>query len=430
VPILAVGLSHHDVPIELRERLAVPRARLPEALERLGAYVPEGVILSTCNRTEVYASVGHHDSGRRALNRFLADIGGVGELELPRHLRDYWQEAAVRHLFRVAAGLDSMIPGEGQVLGQVGEAYELAARTRPLGAVLARLCDRALVVGKRARTETAIARSAVSVSQAAVELARSRLGSLADSTLLVIGAGKMGQLAARSLHERGAHRVLLMNRSAELAEAVVERLGGEAWPLAELGLAIELADVVITSTGAEAFVLTARQVAAALPARSGRPLVIVDIAVPRNVEPAVGDLEGVELYNVDHLQEVCAANLDHRRLEAERVEAIVEDELEKYVRWWQAREVAPTISALVDRAESIRREELARALARLGPLSEREINAISALSVSITRKMLHGPIVRLKERGSGLDGKHYLHAVRELFDLPPAEISPDSLASR
>jgi glutamyl-tRNA reductase len=429
MPILAVGLSHWEAPVELRERLAIPPARLDEALDRLSNHVAEGVILSTCNRTEVYASVGHESSGLRAVSRFLAEIGDLQDHKLADHLRSHWQEAAARHLFRVAAGLDSMILGEGQVLGQVSQAYELASRRRPVGAVLARLFDRAVVVGKRARTETAIARNAVSISQAAVELAQSKLGNLTQATLLVLGAGKMGQLAARALRLRGAGRVLLMTRSEQRAGSVVERLGGEAWPLSKLDRAIELADIIITSTAAEAHIVDVHRTAAALPARGGRPLVIVDIAVPRNVEPAVADLDGVHLYNIDHLSDVCAASLDIRRAEAEKVEAIVEDEVERYVRWWQTREVVPTISALVQRAEAIRQDEVARALGRLGSLSERELNAINALSVGIVNKMLHGPIVRLKEHGASLDGKHYVHAVRELFDLPPAEASADKPTS-
>lgn len=425
MPILAVGLTYLDAPVELRERLALPSAQLDQALDTLAEFVAEGVIVSTCNRTEVYASVAHHATGVRALTRFLARVGGLDEQALSVHLRDHWQEASVRHLFRVAAGLDSMIIGEGQVLGQVREAYERAASRGPVGAELARLFNRALAVGKRARTETAIARNAVSVSHAAVDLARRALGGLRQATVLVIGAGKMGELAARSLRERGAGRVILMNRTEQRADSLVEQLGGEAWPLSELDAGLRAADIVITSTTSDHYVITRESVAAALAQRQERPLAIVDIAVPRDVEPTVAELPGAHLFNVDDLRDVCASNLHQRRREATKVESIIEDEVEKYVRWWQSREVAPTIAALMQRAEAIRQDELTRALARLGPLSDRERNAINALTTAIVNKMLHDPITRLKERGSGLDGKPYVHAIRELFDLPPAELAAE-----
>jgi glutamyl-tRNA reductase len=423
--LLAVGVSHHEAPLELRERLAIPRARLGEALDRLAEHAIEGVLLSTCNRTELYAAVGHQGSGLRALARFLSEVSGVGDQELMKCLRTYWQEAAVRHLFRVAAGLESMIVGEGQILGQVREAYEAAAGRRSVGPLVARLFDRALVVGKRARTETGVARSAVSVSQAAVELARRAQGGLDQATLLLIGTGKMGQLAARSVRERGAGRVILMNRTPGRASALVEQLGGEAWPLARLATGLAAADIVITSAASERYLITSERVAAVLPSRGDRPLLIVDIAVPRNVEPAVAGLAGVQLYNVDDLREVCAANLEERGREAARVEAIIEDELVKYLRWWQAREVAPTIAALVRKAETIRQDELSRTLGRLGALSERDVNAINAMTRAIVSKMLHAPIVGLKERGAGMDGRHYVHAVRELFDLPSVELAAE-----
>lgn len=423
MPILALGVSHHETPVDVRERLAIPADQLPDALARLTSYVPSGVILSTCNRTEIYASVGHRTSGQRALTRFLADISGVAEPFLQCHLRVYWQEDAVRHLFRVAAGLESMIVGEGQILGQVREAFETATRGGPLGPELSRLFSSALAVGKRARTETAISRSAVSVSQAAVELAYQVLGRLGDTTVLVIGAGKMGELAARHLRDKGVGRILVSTRTAERAERLVERLGGEAWPLERLGDALLLADLVVSSTTSEQYVITRALLEPLLARRDGRPLVVVDIAVPRDVEPSVGELRNVHLYNVDHLRDICAANLDQRRRESDKIAAIIDEELQKYVRWWQAREVVPTIAALVRKAEAIRQDELNRAYSRLGALSERDRNTVNALTLAIMNKLLHEPIVRLKERGAALDGQHYLHAVRELFDLPPNELA-------
>jgi glutamyl-tRNA reductase len=422
VPILAVGLSYQTAPIGLRERLALSGLRLADALERLASYVPEGVILSTCNRTEVYAAVGHQSSGLRNVSRFLADIGEVEEVDLAAHLVGHWQELAVRHLFRVAAGLDSMILGEGQILAQVRQAYDAAGQRRPLGPLLSRLFDRSLLVGKRARAETAIARSAVSVSQAAVELATSKLGRLPGSTILVIGTGKMGELTATALHSRGAERVILMNRTLTRAHSLAGRLEVEAWSIDRLPQALVEADIVISSTGSPDHVITREILRPLQEAREGRPLVMVDIAVPRDIEPEVADLRGVHLFNVDDLQDTRAANLEQRQREAVQVEAIIEEELQKFIRWWQSRDVAPTISALVQKAETIRQEELNRALARLGPLSDREATAVNAMTLAIVNKMLHAPITRLKDRAAGLDGKHYLHAVRELFDLPAPEL--------
>jgi glutamyl-tRNA reductase len=318
-----------------------------------------------------------------------------------------------------------MILGEGQILRQVREACDRANRRQPVGPILARLFDRAVVTGKRARTETAIARGAVSVSQAAVELARQSLVSLSEATVLVVGAGKMGGLAARALRERGAERVLVTNRTVERADGLADRLGGEAWPFEALDEALTRADIVISSTASEDYVITTHQLSEVLTRREGKPLAIVDIAVPRDVEPSAGDLDGVHLFNIDDLRSVCENGLELRRREVDRVETIVDDELERYIRWWEARELAPTISALVGKAERIRQEELTRALGRLGSLSERDANAVNALTVAIVNKMLHAPIVRLKERGSGLDGNHYLHAVRELFDLPAPEPTTD-----
>lgn len=417
MPILALGLTHREAPVEFRERLAISPSHLQEAIDRLDGFVSEGVILSTCNRTEVYAQVGHQASGQRELGRFLAELSGLPEQDLAEHLRAHWQDQAVRHLFRVAAGLDSMILGEGQILAQVRAAYDQAIQNRPVGAALSRLFEQALAVGKRARGETAIARGAVSVSQAAVELSRRALGGLKQHTILVLGAGKMGSLAARALHERGAARLLVMNRTARRADELVHELGGRAWGFERLDEALQEADVVISSTASDGFVITAARLAEVMRARVGRPLVIVDIAVPRDVQPEAGALPGVHLFNVDDLSQVCAENLEGRRREAEQVEAIVDQEVERYLRWWEIREVAPTIAALVEWAESVRQEELARSVGKSTALATCDPSALNALTQAIVRKLLHEPITRLKAPGSDLADRRYLHAVRELFGL-------------
>jgi glutamyl-tRNA reductase len=374
-------------------------------------------VLSTCNRTELYALVGHERSGRRTTARCLADARGLPVEQFADALSEYWQEDAVRHLFRVAAGLESMIVGEPEILGQVRSAGESARLAGSSGPLLIRLFHDAVAVGKRARTESGIARNPVSVSTAAVELARRALDGLAGKTVLVIGAGKMGALAAQGLAEKGLAKLLIASRRAERAEALAERVGASSLPLERLGDGLAEADAVISSTAAPGFVVTERLVREVITRRVSRPLVLVDIAVPRDVEPSVADVPSCALRNVDDLVAVQQAGLAARRLEAPRVEALIEQEVEKYMDWWLGREVAPTIAELVSRAEQIRLVELERGLARLGPLSERERNAVNAMTSAIVNKLLHQPIVRLKQRGRQHDSSLYSHAVRELFGL-------------
>lgn len=414
--ILALGVHYKSAPVAVRERVAFAPDDLPTALAALREYVAEGAILSTCNRTEIYALVGHVHSGGKNLRRFLSESRGVPAADLEPYLRWYCQEEAVRHLFRVAAGLDSMVLGEPQILGQVREAWTLARQAGSLGPVLENLFREAVVVGKRARRETGISRHAVSVSSAAVILARQVVGDLTGCTVAVIGVGKMGEQAAELLVENGARRLLVLNRTAARAQDLADRLGGQALPLDRLAEALVQADVVITSTGAPTPIVTAALVESLLARRAGRPLCLIDIAVPRDVEPAVGRLPRVRLYNIDDLQAVCTANLGERAREADRVEALVAEHVERFRLWWQAREVVPTIAALRQRAEEIRQAELARALARLGHLSERDRQVVSALSVAIVNKLLHRPITRLKEVA---DSRSYSRALRDLFGLDP-----------
>ncbi|MCC7103511.1 MAG: glutamyl-tRNA reductase [Chloroflexi bacterium] len=417
--LLQLGLSHQDAPVAVRERLAVSEERLSDALQSLRGEIKEGVILSTCNRTEIYALVGHRLTGRRALDRFLGELTGMRADEFSPHLHERWQDDAIRHLFRVAAGLDSMIVGEAQILGQVRLASDAAATAGAAGPVLQRLFNRAVVVGKRARTETSISRHAVSLSYAAIEQAGRVLGTLRGTTALLVGAGKMGELAAMSLRNKGVERVLVANRTDARAQSLVQRLGGESWPFERLASALEAADLVISSTSAAHYVVTASMVEDALRERPERPLALVDIAVPRDVEPAVADLQNVHLFNIDDLRSVCESNLEQRRIEALKVEQFVEVELDRFADWLHARDVAPTIGELVNKAERIRQQELERSLVKLNGLSERDLNTVNALTTAIVNKLLHDPIVRLKQRHEQVHSRHYSHAVRELFALPP-----------
>ena len=416
--ILALGLDHHRADVRVREQLAIPASQLPATLGALREQIAEGVILSTCNRTELYALVGHRVSGRRSAARFLAEARGVPLEHFSDVLFEHWQEDAVRHLFRVATGLESMIVGEHQILGQVRDAGKAAKSAGSSGPTMTRLFGDAVVIGKRARVESGIARSGVSVSAAAVELARTALGKLEGRTILVVGAGEMGTLAARGLVDRGVARVLLTSRSDERAEKASARVGGEALPFERLEEGLAQSDIVISSSAAQGYVVTRQVVRRALARRSKLPLVFIDIAVPRDVEPSIGKLPGCTVYNIDDLAAVRQANLAARRGEGAKVEALIEREVQKFMSWWEGREVAPIIAELVARAEQIRLAELERGLSRLGSLSARERNAVNALTTAIVNKMLHTPIVQLKQRGRRHDTQVYVQAVRELFDLP------------
>lgn len=418
--LIVVGLSHKTAPVEIREQIAFTSATIGRALDHLRRYALEGAILSTCNRTEVYALVGHRSTGEENVRRFLSDVHDLPVEHFAPYLYSYAQRDAIRHLFAVASGLDSMVLGESQILGQVKEAHQRAVEAGVSGHVVDRLFQQAVTVGKRARTQTGIARRTVSVSHAAVILARQIFGELRTRTALVVGAGEMGAQTARALVDSGVTRMLVTNRTATRARRLCADLGGEWLPLEQLDEALARADVVIVSTSARQPVIHAAQVRTVMSRRPGRPLFIIDIAVPRNVGPDVGDLVDVYLYDLDDLQAICDANMRERAQEAAKVAQVIDEEVEKFVRWWQAREVVPTITALRQEAERIRVGELQRALARLGHLSERDRSVVQALSVAIVNKLLHTPITRLKDHD---EGPIYSVVLRELFGLadPAAE---------
>lgn len=415
--LIVVGVSHQATPLEVRERLAFPIPEIGPALDQLQHFAHEGVLLSTCNRTEIYADVGHARTGREALVRFLAEARGMAPGEITGTAFSLGEVEAIRHLFRVSAGVESMIVGEPQILGQIRTAFGLARERQSLSASMSRLFEQALAVGKRVRAETRISQSAVSLSYAAVELAREVLGDLQDRTVLVIGAGKMGDLTVQTLRAHGVSRLMVASRGMESAVRLAQRLGGEPRTLADLGQALVDADIVISSTAAGHHVLEADTVARAQQARGGRMLLLVDIAVPRDIDPAAGDLDNVRLFNIDELESICDRNMDLRRRELPVVESLIDDEVAKFESWRESREIAPVISALVDRAEGIRQVELERALARLNGLSERDRNVVQALTVSLVNKLLHTPITRLKEHGTTESARTYARTVTDLFAL-------------
>jgi len=402
--IVLVGVSHHRAPVELRERAALGREQAAELARVLKGESGEAVCLSTCNRTELYlADESGEDAERRAEAALLAL-----ESELGPALYRLGDEAAALHLFRVAAGLDSMVPGEGEILGQVRTAYNAGAP----GPVLDRLFRQALHAGRKARVETAIGESPASVSSAAAALAEQVFGDLRGRKVLVVGAGKIGDLAARNLLSRGADIAWIANRTADRAAGLAARFGGEALPLDRVGEQLASADVVISSTSATGWILERSQVERVVPARRGRPLFLIDLAVPRDLDPSIHELEGCYLYDIDDLQAVVAVTLAGRRREAERAEGIVAEEAERFREWQASLDVVPAIASLRARAEEIRAAELRRA-----KLSESERRAAESVTAAVVNKLLHLPTVRMKEAAAAADGVIYADAVRHLFGL-------------
>ncbi len=412
--ILAVGLNHKTAPVEVRERLAFSSEALSSGLAALKGYVAEGVIVSTCNRTEVYGLVGHPSTGAANIRRFLADFHRISPAEFEPYLYTLEHLDAVRHLFAVASGLDSMVLGEHQILGQVRQALEAARAAGIAGPILDGLFRHAVHVGKRARAETEIGRSPVSVGSVAVALARQVLGSLAGRTVLVVGAGKMGEATGRALREAGADRLLVVNRTFSRAAALAAELGGQALAWRKLSAALEAADIAVMSAGSGRPLIRPRLVGSVLARRPDRPLVFIDIAVPRNVDPAVRSLAGAVVYDIDDLQALCAANRRGREQEVARVEAIIAEEVESFTEWWRGRQVLPTILALRRRAEAIRDAELQRVFRRLDGLSEQEQAAVRAMADAIINKLLHEPFARMK---SSAEAGYYAEMVRYVFGL-------------
>ena len=415
--LLLVGTSYQRAPVELRELLAYDRDLRREALERLSAGGAEAAVLSTCNRTEVYAVADDTATLEERIYGELATLSRLSHSELAPALYTVADEAAALHLFRVAAGLDSMVPGEAQILGQVREAYNGAREARTAGAVLHRLFRQALRVGKRVRTETAIGENPASVSSAAAELAERVFEELAGRRILLLGAGKVADLTAANLISRGVGEIVVANRSPERADALARRFGGRAVGLDAVEEELEQADVVVASTSSQGVVLSAQQVGRAMRRRRGRPVFFIDVAVPRDLDPAINQLDGCYLYDIDDLERVVAESVAGRREEAVRAEAIVSEEADGFRAWQLSLDVVPAIASLRAKAESIRRAELERVESRLASLSPSQRRAVEALTSQIVAKLLHQPTVRMKEAAAAADGVLYADAVRHLFGL-------------
>lgn len=420
---LVVGLNHRTAPIGIRERLAITKSRLPEALELMGGYIEQGVIIGTCNRSEVY-TMGNTDLTGR-IEQFFSDYSQTSTDDVGRYFYRLGQEECIHHLFCVASSLDSMILGEGQIMRQVKDSFDAADQAGTVHGPLSRLFHQALRVGKRVRRDTAISQNALSVSRACVDLARRTLGELNDLTVMVIGTGDAGKLAARALKDHGVKRVVFTNRTYDRAAELASELGGEVIPFQDMSATLEGADIVIGSTGSPGHVLEIEAVRKAMSSRPQRPLFLMDIALPRDIDPEIAHVPNVHLYNMDDLEIISESNRLERQREAQHAREIVKEEVSEFLKWVQTLDTVPAITALRNQAEEIRHTELTKLLRRLDQkLTPQVTEAIEAMSRAIVNKVLHNPTMNLKERGTA----DRLELAMELFNLEDgASYAPKSM---
>lgn len=422
--IFIVGLNHRTASVSVREQVAFAEDQIDDANRRLCAIdgVEEAAVLCTCNRVELVVCSRAGEDVAEHVARFLRQEQQEAPASLEEHLYTYRGRQAVHHLFRVASSLDSMVVGEPQILGQMKDFYARAAGAGTTGAVLHRCFHKAFSVAKRVRTETGVAGRAVSVSSAAVELASKIFDRLEDKTAMLIGAGKMGELAARHLLAHGVGELIVTNRTFDGAVELAREFAGTPVPFEHFPRYLQMADIVIGSTATTGYVLTEPLIHEALRERKGRPIFCIDMSVPRNFDPRINEIDNVYLYDIDDLGRVTETNLDERTREAEKAEEIIGAEVEAFWRWLGHLEVVPTIVALRDKVEAIRRNELQKTLNALKDLSPREKQALESLTAAIVNKILHTPITRLKQHDQRTEA-FYIDATRRLFDLEGAEDS-------
>ena len=421
--VVVIGLNHRTAPLDLLERMAISDGQLPKALHDLTTRdnLSEAVVLATCNRIEVYAVAERFHGAYRDIRSFFADLSFLPPEDFSDHLYVHYDSAAAAHLFAVTSGLDSVVLGESEVQGQVKQAWEQARAEGTSGKALNLLFRHAVRAGKRARTETGIARGTASVSQAAVAMATDRLGPLDSKVVMVVGAGEMGEGMVRALIGAGVGEVRVVNRTRSRAEDLAARVGGRAVPLLDLPGQLAEVDLLLTSTGSRSAMIEAADVEPVIRHRGGRPLLVVDIAVPRDVDAAVGALDGVTLLDMEDLQSFVERGVAERRKEVARVQAILDVELETYLAATSAREVSPAVVAMRSRAEEVRSAELIRFQSRLAYLEPSELEAVEALTRSIVAKLLHEPTVVLKGAAGTARGDRLLGALRELFGIEGVE---------
>ena len=411
-----IGVNHNSAPVEVRERLAIPESRLPDALKLLAQYpgIDEGLIISTCNRVEILAQT---KNGTADLRGFLREFFQMETGDLNPHLYEFHEREAIRHLFRVTSSLDSMVVGEPQILGQVKEAYATARAVGAVHSQLDLLLTRAFAVAKRVRSETAVGSSAVSVASVAVELAKKIFGSLQGKSVFLVGAGKMSELAARHLIAHGAASIFVANRTYDRAIRLAQKFDGQAIEFSRLYDTCDRGDIVITSTGAPHAIFRREHGELFLSRRKNRPMFFIDIAVPRDVDPELNKVDGIFVYDIDDLQQAVSAHVADRRKEAERAEAIVADEVQRFQSRLQTLDVVPTIVSLQDHLETIRQAEIDRVRGRLGSLSPEQELAVEALTRGIVNKIMHTPISTLKTAARESEATTVVDLVRRLFNL-------------
>jgi glutamyl-tRNA reductase len=417
--ILLIGLSHKTAPVEVREKFSLPREKLKEFCGRIAGLpgIREGCALSTCNRMEVLTVAAGGEDVIAPIKGLLAEIGGMSREELNSYFYLRKGKEAVKHLFRVTSSLDSMVLGEPQILGQVKEAYGQAVESKVSGLILNKLFHRSFFVAKRVRTETKIAAQAVSVSYAAVELAKKILGNLEDKRALLIGAGEMSELAARHLVSQGVREILVTNRTPSRALELAQEFQGKAVHFEDFPNQLKQVDVVLSSTGSTHYLIRKEQIHEVIRLRKNRPMFFIDIAVPRDVDPAINEIDNVYVYDIDDLEGIAESNREERKKEIQKAEEIVTQGVEAFHCWLSTLEVVPTIQALRKRMEEIRRREVGKTLALLKNASEEERKALDLLTNSIINKILHHPISLLKQQESGEQGKRYVEVTRKIFHL-------------
>jgi len=429
VQILLVGISYRTAPVELRERLDFQARGVAEALRALAerGSAREAVVVSTCNRAELYVACDEASATRQDLVHFVGDFNGVAPAEIAPHVYEVIDLDVARHLFRVAAGLDSLVMGEPQILGQVKEAHTSATEAGTTGPVLNRLFHASFAAGKRVRTETGLGSGAVSVSYAAVALARKIFGDLSGRNVVVIGAGEMGTLTAMHMKSQAVQHVTIVSRTMAHAARTAEAIGGATaarWE--DMDAALSTSDIVITATGAATPILTKAHIESVMRPRRGAPLFIIDIAVPRDVDPAIGDIEQVFLYNIDDLQSIVEENLSRRAAEVERAESIVNEEVTRFMAWQRSRSAVPTVVALRQRFETIRRSELQRLEGKLGALPPETRARVDEITRLIVEKLLLEPTEQLKALPDEETQAAYTEAINRLFRLQDEESSEPS----